>query len=97
MPRQLLKSGTSIGANIEEASTAISIKEFIVKLQIAYKEARETLYWLRLFHETQLLTPQQFDSLKVTAQASSRIVFMIFRTSTRLKIYDFTGTPTRIK
>ena len=46
--RQLLKSSTSIGANIEESQGAISKGEFIMKVQIAYKEAIETRYWLRL-------------------------------------------------
>lgn len=46
--RQLLRSGTSIGANVEEALGAISKKEFVAKVQISYKEARETDYWIRL-------------------------------------------------
>jgi four helix bundle protein len=50
--RQLLKSGTSIGANIEEAQGAISKPEFIAKTQIAFKEAKETKYWLRLIIDT---------------------------------------------
>ena len=48
---QLLKSGTSIGANIEEAIGGSSKKDFIYKLEIAYRESRETNYWLRLFKE----------------------------------------------
>lgn len=52
---QLLRSGTSIGANIEEAPGGSSRKEFIYKLEIAYREARETNYWLRLFKEINLL------------------------------------------
>ena len=46
--KQLLKSGTSIGANVEEAIAAQSRKDFINKMSIAYKEARETNYWLKL-------------------------------------------------
>lgn len=49
--RQLLKSSTSIGANIEEVQGAISKAEFISKVQIALKEAKETRYWLRLIHD----------------------------------------------
>jgi len=49
--RQLLKSGTSIGANIEEAIGAYSEKEFLAKLTISYKEARETKYWLKLLKD----------------------------------------------
>lgn len=52
--KQLLKSGTSIGANVEEASAGQSKKDFITKMAIASKEARETKYWLKLLKETQL-------------------------------------------
>lgn len=53
--RQVLRSGTSIGANAEEVDSAISKKEFTAKLQISLKEARETAYWLRLLHATDYL------------------------------------------
>ena len=53
--RQVLRSGTSIGANIEEAQAAQSTKDFISKLSIANKEARETLYWLRLLDDSKIL------------------------------------------
>ena len=53
--RQLLKSATSIGANIEEASAAQSRKDFISKMAIASKEARETRYWLRLLDKSKLV------------------------------------------
>jgi four helix bundle protein len=52
--RQLLKSATSIGANIEEAQGAISKAEFILKVQIALKEAKETKYWLRLINDAEV-------------------------------------------
>jgi four helix bundle protein len=48
LSKQLLRSGTSVGANIEEAIGGLSEKDFVCKLTIAYKEARETIYWLRL-------------------------------------------------
>lgn len=48
LSKQLLKSGTSIGANVEEAIGGVSKRDFIAKLGIAYKESRETMYWLRL-------------------------------------------------
>ena len=50
--KQLLRSGTSIGANVEEATAAQSKKDFIAKMSIALKEARETNYWLRLLKRT---------------------------------------------
>ncbi|HSU27649.1 MAG TPA: four helix bundle protein [Chitinophagaceae bacterium] len=53
--KQLLKSGTSVGANIEEAVAAQSRKDFISKMSIALKEARETRYWLRLLDRSQLV------------------------------------------
>lgn len=55
LSKQLLRSGTSIGANIEEAEAAISKREFAAKMSIALKEARETRYWLRLIEHTQLI------------------------------------------
>ncbi|MCE5198146.1 MAG: four helix bundle protein [Armatimonadota bacterium] len=52
--KQLLRSGTSIGANVEEATAAQSRKDFLSKMSIALKEAHETKYWLRLLHESRL-------------------------------------------
>lgn len=52
---QLLRSGTSIGANMEEANGAQSRKDFFAKITIAYKEARETHYWLRLLRDTNFI------------------------------------------
>ena len=53
--RQVLRSGTSIGANVEEAIGGHSEKDFLAKITIAYKEARETRYWLRLLNDSGLL------------------------------------------
>ncbi len=61
--QQILKSGTSIGANIEEAIGGQSTKDFISKFSIAYKEARETHYWLRLLHETGFIDSKLFNSI----------------------------------
>ena len=63
LSRQLLKSGTSIGANICEAEKGQSKADFVAKMSIALKEANETDYWLRLLYETEYLTNTQFDSL----------------------------------
>ncbi len=60
--RQLLRSGTSIGANIEESIAAQSKKDFLHKVSISLKEARETHYWLRLLKETNLL-PSEYNYL----------------------------------
>lgn len=55
LSKQLLRSGTSIGANVEEATAAQSRKDFIAKMAIASKEARETKYWLRLLESSKLV------------------------------------------
>ncbi len=55
LSKQLLRAGTSIGANIEEAIGGQSRKDFFAKLTIAYKEARETKYWIRLLTDTKYL------------------------------------------
>ena len=60
---QLLRSGTSIGANNAEATSAISKADFKAKSYIALKEARESLYWLELLHRNNYLTDIQFNSL----------------------------------
>jgi four helix bundle protein len=63
--RQLLKSGTSIGANVEEALAGQSKKDFIAKISISSKEARETKYWLRLLKESELTLLDVNDELKL--------------------------------
>lgn len=63
LSKQLLRSGTSIGANTEEAIGATSTADFINKLSIAYKEARESRYWIRLLKKTDYLSPKEADSL----------------------------------
>lgn len=63
MSKQLLRSGTSVGANTREAVNAQSTKEFIHKLSIAQKEADETLYWLELLKETKFITEKEFSSM----------------------------------
>ena len=61
---QLLRAGTSIGANIYEAQYAQSTKDFISKLEIALKECNETAYWLELLFETNSITNDEFESFK---------------------------------
>jgi len=63
LSKQILRSGTSIGANIEEAIGAHSNKYFLSKLSIAYKEARETHYWLRLLHDSHMLNESEVISI----------------------------------
>ena len=80
LSRQLLRAGTSVGANVEEAVGAQSERDFAAKMAIAYKEARETHYWLRLLRDSGYLTPQQADSLLNDANELLRIIGSIIRT-----------------
>lgn len=63
MSKQILRSGTSVGANIREAQNAESAADFVHKLSIAQKEADETLYWLELLQMTEYLTEPEFASI----------------------------------
>ena len=63
LSKQILRSGTSIGANVRESINAQSKMDFINKLNIALKEANETEYWLELLHESNYLDDTQFDSI----------------------------------
>jgi four helix bundle protein len=64
LSKQLLRSGTSIGANVEEASAAYSKKDFAAKMSIASKEAREARYWLRLIQKSKIVTISVEEHLK---------------------------------
>ncbi len=81
LSKQLLRCGTSIGANVEEAVGGISKKEFAAKLQIAYKEARETKYWLRLMVETDFLEKEETESLLADCEELIRIIVAILKSS----------------
>ena len=60
LSKQILRSGTNIGANIAESECAISKKDFLSKIYIALKESAETLYWLDLLYETEYITDSQY-------------------------------------
>ena len=85
LSRQVLRSGTSIGANIEEAVGAHSTNDFLGKLTIAYKEARETRYWLNLLKDTQYLTIDQFNSLFYDVEEIIKIIGKI-QSTTKKKV-----------
>lgn len=74
LAEQLLRSGTSIGANVAEAYHAQSAKDFLSKFNIALKEANETAYWLDLFYETGYLTEKQYSSIKVDCSELARLL-----------------------
>jgi len=72
--KQILRSGTSIGANIEEATGSISKKDFRSKLFIAYKEARETHYWMRLLKDSKYIEEKLAQSLLSDVEEILRIL-----------------------
>jgi four helix bundle protein len=81
LSRQILKSGTSIGANVEEAIGGISKKDFRAKMSISYKEARETHYWLRLLRDTDYISKDKFDNLRSLLDEILKILFKIVESS----------------
>ncbi len=72
--KQLLRCGTSIGANIQEAIGGQSRKDFLSKMSIAYKEARETSYWLELLKETNIINIEEFQSLNKDCEELMKII-----------------------
>lgn len=81
LAKQILRSGTSIGANIEEANGAISKAEFSQRMSLSYKEARETKYWLRLLHETKYLETKLFESLFQDCDEIAGLLFSVLKTT----------------
>jgi four helix bundle protein len=80
LSKQLLRSGTSIGANIEESIGGQSEKDFLSKLSIAYKEARESMYWLKLLQATDYLNQEQAENLLADAEEICKILGSIQKT-----------------
>ena len=81
LSKQLIRSGTSIGANIVEAQQAQSRADFISKLSIALKEASETNYWLRLLNATDYLSESEFSSIIADCKELERILTSIIKTT----------------
>ena len=79
--KQLLRSGTSVGANVREALNAESTADFVHKLAIAQKECDETCYWLELLHTTEFLSETEFNSLHADASELLKIIRSIILTS----------------
>ena len=80
MSRQLIRSGTSVGANIREAYNAELDADFIHKLGIAQKECDETCYWLELLKATNYLDENQFTSIHADAEALLKIIKSVILT-----------------
>lgn len=74
MGRQLLRAGTSVGANIEEAIGSSTRKEFLYKMTLAYKECRETHYWLRLMSATNIICRADSEKMMSKAEELLRII-----------------------
>lgn len=81
LSKQLLRSGTSIGANIREGSRAQSRADFINKLSIALKEADETCYWLELLKESDYITGKQFKSIYTEAEEMVKLCVSIIKSA----------------
>lgn len=79
LSKQLLRSGTSVGANIAEANGAISGLDFSAKISIAYKEILETKYWLSLLKDTEYITFDTFDSMFTDADEIAKILYSILK------------------
>ena len=83
LSKQILRSGTSIGANVEEAIGAQSKKDFISKLSIAYKEARETHYWIRLLFEVNIINEIEYNSILQDCEEILKIIGSIQKSTKR--------------
>lgn len=81
LSKQLLRSGTSIGANVKEAVRGQSKADFTAKMSIALKEASESEYWLEILHETEYLTKQQFDSIYADCKDLIKILMSIVKSA----------------
>ncbi len=80
MSKQLLRSGTSIGANVKEAIRGQSKPDFYSKLNIALKEASETEYWLEILYETEYIDKKLFDSINSDCQELIKLLVSITKT-----------------
>ena len=81
LSKQLLRSGTSVGAMVREAEHAETKKDFIHKMAIAQKEINETIYWLELLKATEYLTTEQYDSINTDTVEIIKIITVIVKSS----------------
>ena len=92
LSKQILKSGTSIGANIEESIGAQSDKDFLNKISISYKEARESIFWLKLLQATNYLSAEETESLLSNAEELCKILGKI-QISMKNRVASTTNDP----
>ena len=81
MSKQILRSGTSIGANIAEAKCGSSKKDFLNKMYIAFKECSETNYWLDLLFDTEYINEKEYNSIKNDCEETNKILSSITKTT----------------
>ena len=81
LSKQLVKSGTSVGANVSEAQRAQSKADFSAKMYIALKEAEESAYWILLLRESGFLTDKEFDSIGLDCEELIKILISITKTT----------------
>lgn len=81
LSKQLLRSGTSVGAMVREVEHAETKKDFIHKMAIAQKEINETMYWLELLHKTQYLNNEHFESVNNDALEIIKLITSIIKTA----------------
>ena len=81
LSKQILRSGTNIGANIAEANCAISKKDFLAKMYIAFKECSETAYWLELLYGAEYLSKTEFESINLDCIELQKILSSITKTT----------------
>ena len=79
LSKQLLRSGTSVGANLAEANGAISHADFRAKISISYKEIQETKYWLTLLKDTGYIEEKAYQSINTDAEEISKILFSLLK------------------
>ena len=91
LSKQILRSGTSIGANANEAISAQSKRDFVHKLSISLKEARETIYWLRLLKDSDYINEIDFNKMFIACDELIKILTKIILT-TKEKYFDKNNT-----
>ena len=79
LSKQILRSGTSIGANVREATQGLSKKDFTAKMSIALKEAHETEYWLEILFRTQYLSEREYESIRADCAELNKILIAIVK------------------
>lgn len=97
LSKQLLRSGTSIGANIHEANEGFSDRDFQYKVYISLKEARETEYWLNLLYRTDYISEKEYDSINADCIEILKILVSILKTMQSKKDNHNKDTSDQIK